>query len=104
MSRDISICIGRKKTRRKPKLSIENILLLFLSYYRNYNTFLVLGLQFGLNESNTYRWINKNHLFLFIHLFFYILFYLKYHSYINNLLYLHIFLYLYLQICLLLYH
>lgn len=46
-----------KKGGRKPKLSIENILVLYLTYYRDYNTFFSLGTIFGINEANAYRWI-----------------------------------------------
>jgi len=46
-----------KKGGRKPKLSVENILLLYLTYYRDYSTFFSLGSSFGIDESNAYRWI-----------------------------------------------
>jgi hypothetical protein len=46
-----------KKGGRKPKLTIENILVLYLTYYRDYNTFFALGTIFGIDEANTYRWI-----------------------------------------------
>lgn len=42
---------------RKPKLSVENILVLYLSYYRDYNTFFSLGNYFDIDESNAFRWI-----------------------------------------------
>lgn len=41
---------------RLPKLTIEDILLLMYGYLRDYTTFLKLGMYFGLNESNAYRW------------------------------------------------
>lgn len=46
-----------EKGGRKPKLTIENILVLYLTYYRDYNTFFALGTIFGIDESNAYRWI-----------------------------------------------
>ena len=46
-----------KKGGRKPKLSIENILVMYLKYYRDYNTFFSLGDYFGIDEANAYRWI-----------------------------------------------
>lgn len=46
-----------KKGGRKPKLSVENILVMYLKYYRDYNTFFSLGNIFGINEANAYRWI-----------------------------------------------
>lgn len=42
---------------RKPKLSVENILIMYLKYYRDYPTFDSLGFQFDIDESNAYRWI-----------------------------------------------
>ena len=47
-----------KKGGRPPKLSVENILILYLCYYRDYNTFFSLGNYFNLDESNVFRWIN----------------------------------------------
>lgn len=47
----------RKKGGRPSKLSVENILLLMYSYLRDYTTFLKLGMYFGIDESNAYRWI-----------------------------------------------
>ena len=41
----------------KPKLSIEDILLMTLIYYRDYPTFFSLGNMFELDEANVYRWI-----------------------------------------------
>ncbi|MGN1352882.1 MAG: transposase family protein [Bacilli bacterium] len=49
--------IRHKKGGRKPKLSAEDILLLMLYYYRDYTTFFKLGLEFGIDESNSYRWV-----------------------------------------------
>lgn len=49
--------LKHKKGGRKPKLSAENILLLMLYYYRDYTTFFKLGLEFGIDESNSYRWV-----------------------------------------------
>lgn len=46
-----------KKGGRKPKLNIENILVLCLTYYRDYNTFFALGTMFGIDEANAYRWV-----------------------------------------------
>lgn len=46
-----------KKGGRKPKLSIENILVLFLTYYRDYNTFFSLATIFGIDSSNAFRWV-----------------------------------------------
>ena len=41
----------------KPKLSIEDILLMTLYFYRNYVTFFNLGIIYNLDESNAYRWV-----------------------------------------------
>ena len=41
----------------KPKLAIEDILLMTLTYYRDYPTFFSLGNMFGIDESNAYRWV-----------------------------------------------
>ena len=46
-----------KKGGRKPKLSIENILLMYLKFYRDYNTFFSLANMFGIDEANVYRWV-----------------------------------------------
>ena len=46
-----------KKGGRKPKLSVENILLMYLKFYRDYNTFFSLANMFGIDEANVYRWI-----------------------------------------------
>lgn len=42
---------------RPPKLEIADILLLMYGYLRDYNTFLKLGMYFGIDESNAYRWV-----------------------------------------------
>ncbi len=42
---------------RKPNLSVEDILIMYLTYYRDYPTFHSLGFQFGIDESNAYRWV-----------------------------------------------
>ena len=44
---------------RNPDLCVEDLLLMTLKYYRYYPTFSSLGLSFGLDKSNTFRWINK---------------------------------------------
>lgn len=41
----------------KPKLKIEDILLMTLTYYRDYPTFFSLGNIFGIDEANAYRWV-----------------------------------------------
>ena len=46
-----------KKGGRKPKLSVENILLMYLKFYRDYNTFFSLANMFGIDEANVYRWV-----------------------------------------------
>lgn len=48
----------------KPKLCIEDTLLMMLTYYRDYPTFFSLGNMFGLDESNVYRWVNWTELIL----------------------------------------
>ncbi len=49
----------RKKTGRPPKLKIENQILMFLEYLREYRTFFHLGATWGINESTAYRIIQK---------------------------------------------
>lgn len=47
----------------RPKLSLENQLLLVLSYWRNYGTFLETGTKFGVSETVAWkicRWIEDN--------------------------------------------
>ena len=41
----------------KPKLCLEDILLMTLYFYRNYVTFFNLGIIYKLDESNVYRWV-----------------------------------------------
>ena len=41
---------------RPPKLEIANVLLLMYGYLRDYTTFLKLGMYFGIDEGNAYRW------------------------------------------------
>lgn len=41
----------------KPKLSLEDILLMMLTYYRDYPTFFSLSNMFEIDESNAYRWV-----------------------------------------------
>ena len=48
-----------KKGGRKPELCVEDLLLMTLKYYRDYPTFFSLGLSFGINKSNAFRWVNK---------------------------------------------
>jgi hypothetical protein len=43
--------VPMKKRGRKSLLTVETMLLLTLSYLRNYRTFLILGNQFGISES-----------------------------------------------------
>ena len=44
---------------RAPSLCIEDLLLMTLKYYRDYPTFSSLGLTFGINKSNVFRWVTK---------------------------------------------
>lgn len=46
-----------KKGGRNPILNAGEILLMTMTYYRNYPTFLSLGNQFGIDESNACRWV-----------------------------------------------
>ena len=46
-----------KKGGRNPILNAGEILLMTLIYYRDYPTFLSLGNQFGIDESNAFRWV-----------------------------------------------
>ena len=46
-----------EKGGRPPKLSAENMLLMFFTYYRDYPTYLSLSVQFGLDEANGWRWV-----------------------------------------------
>lgn len=45
-----------KRGVRNPNLNAGEILLMTLIYYRDYPTFLSLGNQFGIDESNAFRW------------------------------------------------
>jgi hypothetical protein len=56
---------NKKKCGRPNKLIIEDQVLLLLEYYREYRTFFHLGLDYGLNESNVQRNIEKNEHLLF---------------------------------------
>ena len=47
----------RSKGGPKPKLALEDILLMTLTYYRDYPTFFSLGNMFGIDKSNAYRWV-----------------------------------------------
>jgi hypothetical protein len=51
--------VRKKKQGRTNVLSIPNQLILLLEYYREYRTFFHLGLDYGLNESNVQRNIEK---------------------------------------------
>ena len=53
----IELSILHSKGGRNPELSPEDLLLMLLTYYREYPTFFSLGIQFGLDESNAYRWV-----------------------------------------------
>lgn len=44
---------------RKPSLCVEDLLLMTLKYYRDYPTFSSLGLSFGIDKANAFRWIHK---------------------------------------------
>lgn len=48
-----------EKGGRNPSLCIEDLLLMTLKYYREYPTFSSLGLTFGINKSNVFRWVIK---------------------------------------------
>ena len=45
----------RSKGGPKSKLALEDILLMTLTYYRDYPTFFSLGYMFGIDKSNAYR-------------------------------------------------
>jgi Helix-turn-helix of DDE superfamily endonuclease len=49
----------QKKEGRPNKLSIADQILMMLEYYREYRTFFHMGLDYGLNESNVQRNIEK---------------------------------------------
>ena len=42
---------------RRPVLRIEYILLAALEYWREYRTYAAIGADFGLDESNVWRWV-----------------------------------------------
>jgi hypothetical protein len=47
---------------RPNKLSIEDMLLMSLEYWREYRTYFHIGIDYGLSESNTYqtiRWVEN---------------------------------------------
>jgi hypothetical protein len=50
---------NQKKDGRPNKLSIADQVLMMLEYYREYRTFFHMGLDYGLNESNVQRNIEK---------------------------------------------
>ena len=45
------------KEGRLPKLSVEDILLMMFFFYRHYPTFFKLGIEFGIDKANAYRWV-----------------------------------------------
>jgi len=45
----------RKRRGRKPKLSIEDMLLASLEYWREYRTYAHIAASYGIHESNLYR-------------------------------------------------
>jgi hypothetical protein len=59
MSETISKVSGVEKRGRKSGLSVEDQVLLTLSYWREYRTMFHLGQDFGLHESNVSRVIQK---------------------------------------------
>ena len=54
---------------RNPELSAEDMLLMLLTYYRDYPTYLSLGAIFGLDESNAWKWVKwvEQILFKYVH-------------------------------------
>ena len=62
----IELAKKHEKGGRIPDLSSENLLLMLLTYYRDYPTFFSLGVQFGLDESNAWRWVRWLEKVLFI--------------------------------------
>ena len=50
---------------RKPKLDMEDILLLTITYYRDYPTFFALQKEFCIDEANTWRWVKWTENILF---------------------------------------
>ena len=53
----VALELKHKNGGRTPNLEVEDILLMTLTYYRDYPTFLSLGFQYDLDESNAYRWV-----------------------------------------------
>ena len=52
--------LKHKKGGRKPKLSIEDMMLATLEYWREYRTYFHIASEFGIHESNMYsiiRWV-----------------------------------------------
>lgn len=49
----------KNKSGRKHKLILEDRILMFLEYYREYRTFFHLGTDYGINETNVQRNIEK---------------------------------------------
>lgn len=52
-----------KKGGRKRKISLEDCLLLSLEYLREYRTYLHIGIDYGISESQAYRthrWVEKS--------------------------------------------
>jgi len=45
----------KSKRGRKPKLTVEDMILLMLSYLRSYATFFETGINFGVSESTAHR-------------------------------------------------
>ena len=48
-----------KNSGRTPSLCTEDLLLMTLKYYREYPTFSSLGLYFGIDKSNAFRWVSR---------------------------------------------
>ena len=46
---------NKSKRGRKPKLTVEDMILLMLSYLRSYATFFETGINFGVSESTAHR-------------------------------------------------
>lgn len=57
-----ALLIKKSKGGRPYKLSLENILLMALEYLREYRTYAMIGMSYGLSESNTYqaiKWVES---------------------------------------------
>ena len=54
----VALKLKHKNGGRTPDLEVENLLLMTLTYYRDYPTFFSLGCQYEIDESNAYRWVN----------------------------------------------